>query len=239
VLKRKKLEYNETHKEINGTIYKLCTKHKELFPNEDEWKLMDNNNFYINKQNKKDGFHTWCKKCAIILSQTRYSKNLEQTRKYAKEWNQIPEVNKRNISIKKIWKENNKEKHITHMKSFRENNKEKLKQYTLKRKMNKDHKISKGEWETCKKYFNNACAYCGMTEENAKSIYNQNLHKEHVENDGKNDLSNCIPACRVCNSKKIAFKFEDWYNKDNPIFDEKRYEIIIKWLNEDYKEYKK
>jgi len=59
------------------------------------------------------------------------------------------------------------------------------------------------------------------------------LHKEHIDDNGKDDLSNCIPSCKSCNSSKWKFDFEDWYKKQK-FFTEERYNKIIKWLKEDY-----
>jgi hypothetical protein len=63
------------------------------------------------------------------------------------------------------------------------------------------------------------------------------FHKEHIDDDGANDLSNCVPSCKLCNSYKHQYIFDDWYNKNNPNFNQDRLNKIIKWLNEDYKLY--
>lgn len=68
-------------------------------------------------------------------------------------------------------------------------------------------------------------------------LKNIDLHKEHVDDSGANDLSNCIPSCQSCNSSKHIFDFETWYRKYEH-FNEKRLHKIIKWLVEDYKHYK-
>jgi hypothetical protein len=120
-------------------------------------------------------------------------------------------------------------------KEWEQNNKDKLRGYRMKRSEEKAHEISNDEWENCKMYFSNSCAYCGMSEEEHKKIQNQQLHKEHVDPDGENDLSNCIPACRPCNSGKHYSEFKDWYNEHNDKFSKVRFEKIHTWLNEDYK----
>ena len=123
------------------------------------------------------------------------------------------------------------------MTQYRQNNPDKIKQYNLHRKQNKKHKISKKEWESCKEYFNNSCAYCGISNEDAKKKYKNYLHKEHVDYNGANDLSNCVPACKSCNSLKWEYTLEDWYNKNNSRFTQERLDKIYKWLNKDYKNY--
>ena len=82
-----------------------------------------------------------------------------------------------------------------------------------------------------KEYFNNECAYCGLPLELHKEIVGQDLHKEHKDHNGANDLSNCVPACRLCNSTKHDKEFDDWYNKSNPNYTKSRYNKIIRWTN--------
>ena len=65
-------------------------------------------------------------------------------------------------------------------------------------------------------------------------LKNIDLHKEHVDHNGANDLSNCVPACQSCNSSKWEFDFNDWYCPNNPVFTQERYEKIVKWLEEDF-----
>lgn len=74
-----------------------------------------------------------------------------------------------------------------------------------------------------------------MTYEDHKETYNQDLHKEHVLNYGANDLSNCIPACKSCNSQKSDYEFDDWYNSDNERFTYDRLNKINSWLKNDFK----
>jgi 5-methylcytosine-specific restriction endonuclease McrA len=95
------------------------------------------------------------------------------------------------------------------------------------------------EWISCKQYFNYECAYCGMTEEKHKELYKQQLHKEHAFPNGANDLSNCIPACKSCNSLKSNYEFIDWYNQENERFSEERIHMINRWLENDYKQFKR
>lgn len=101
--------------------------------------------------------------------------------------------------------------------------------------MNKNHDITKKEWESCLKYFNHSCAYCGILNNEAKKKYNNYLHKEHVDHNGSNKIDNCVPACKSCNSKKWEFTLEEWYSEDNENFTYERLDKIKKWINEDYK----
>jgi len=123
--------------------------------------------------------------------------------------------------------------------NWRENNKDKLKQYRENRKV-KHHTISKDEWILCKEYFNNSCAYCGLSAENHYKKYAgeykfMDLHKEHVDDNGTNDISNCIPSCHACNSRKWSFDFYEWYSEGNENYSKERIEKILKWIKGDYK----
>jgi 5-methylcytosine-specific restriction endonuclease McrA len=124
------------------------------------------------------------------------------------------------------------------MRNYRQSpeNIEAIRSYTRERS-NKNHKITKIEWESCKKYFDNKSAYCGFDDQEHKKLYNQQLHKEHVIHNGENDLSNCVPSCKHCNSQKWEFTLEEWYNEGNPSYTKERYDKIIKWLKEDYKQF--
>lgn len=217
---RRKLKYNETHKLINGIDHKLCNKCCE-------WVECNESNFYKNKSNGVDGFHPYCKKCAINKTLEWEEKNPEKLK-----------INRKRTD------ENRKEKHklYRHISKergyqdwWRRNNSEKLKEYQRKRNKEKKHEINNEEWLSCKAYFEHKCAYCGITEKEHKSIHKQQLHKEHVKHGGSNKLDNCVPACKNCNSQKRDYEFLDWYNTNNPIFNQERIDKINKWLNKDYK----
>lgn len=141
------------------------------------------------------------------------------------------------IERSKEWWKNNKEYKAKYFKEYQNNNKDKIKAYQEKRQ-NKNHSISKKEWESCKQYFDNKCAYCGVTEQEAKKEQGQYFHKEHMIHDGSNGIENCVPACKSCNSSKHIYGLEDWY-KQQKYYTEERYNKIIKWVTEDYKYIKK
>lgn len=77
--------------------------------------------------------------------------------------------------------------------------------------MNKKHVISESECLSCKEYFNFKCAYCGISEEEVIKLYSNQLHKDYADHEGANDLSNCIPACKSCNSSKHDSELNKWY----------------------------
>lgn len=60
--------------------------------------------------------------------------------------------------------------------------------------------LSREQWENILEYFDHRCAYCGKSELEAGV-----LHREHVipaSRGGGLTLSNIVPACPTCNSKK-------------------------------------
>lgn len=164
-------------------------------------------------------------------------------------WDEYYEVqNKRKYANIEAWRAYHrahnhirKDLHTERLIRFYDNHPEKIKEYSDKHKQ-KEHKISKKEWLSCKLYFENMCAYCGLplsehyyTRKGIKKL--GDFHREHKDSEGANDLSNCIPACGSCNSSKHSSTFEEWYIPNNPIFSQDRLDIINKWLNEGYKEY--
>ena len=102
--------------------------------------------------------------------------------------------------------------------------------------------LSIEQWFYILKLFNNECAYCGLPLSKHYIRYKGetklgDFHKEHVDHEGANDLSNCIPSCKECNSSKSTKFLEDWYNENNLNFNQDRLNKIHKWINEDYKLY--
>lgn len=122
---------------------------------------------------------------------------------------------------------------------WQRNNPEKLREYANQRKQHKDHRISKDEWISCKEYFNNECAYCGLHISEHFNRYAGELkwtdfHKEHVDHDGSNTIDNCVPSCKLCNSEKHIYGFADWYTEGRRGYTFERKNKILKWLNDDY-----
>ena len=118
---------------------------------------------------------------------------------------------------------------------------DKVKANNQYRIMNKKHNISNEEWELCKQYFNHQCAYCGLNIEEHYIKFNGKIqlgdfHKEHFDHNGSNELDNCVPSCKECNSSKGDKEFEYWY-KIHPKFTYERLNKISKWLDKDYKKY--
>ncbi len=241
--KKKNLDYIEQqrkeklereHKMINGVDHKICNKHNIFFPNEDPWFPATLEYFYHNNKNKTDGLHPECKRCGVAKADQWIKDNPDKFKESYKRYMKTDN-----------WKAYKKENYIKSkdkMSEWRHNNPEKCKEYNIYKTLHKKHDITTKEWKACKEYFNNQCAYCGFPLEKhyhtyAKKLILFDFCKDHKDNNGSNDLSNCIPACKSCNSKKWEYPFEEWYNETNIVYNEERFDKIMKWLNEDYKLY--
>lgn len=168
---------------------------------------------------------SWCKKCKIASStEWQEAADVNRKREYYKRCDSSDRRKKVKRDFSKTQRENG------YLQEWRENNSGRLQSYRVNRGMHKQHEISETEWLECLDYFDDRCAYCGISEGEAYELYNQLLHKDHVEHNGANDITNCVPACKKCNSQKWEFELNEWYNSENPLYSKRRYNKIVKWL---------
>lgn len=211
----------------DGVIERLCSKCNI-------WKEESEDNFYLaNKSKPEKGFSGECRICSIERAKIIQKNNPERKKIYIKKDNVRPESKAR----RREWSQ--KARDNGYYSEYFVTNPEKLKDYN-KRRQHKKHNITEIQWKWCKEYFNNSCAYCGLHvsehfQKYAGELKLFDLHKEHVDDEGSNELSNCVPSCASCNSSKRANNLEEWYNRNNPIFNQDRLIKIYKWINEDYK----
>lgn len=179
-------------------------------------------------------YHTpRCKECtskrAFAWEKKNPEKILENRRRHDKREIRISqkrEVNKNRAESGKVLE-------------WQRNNKDKIKGYRLARDANKKHSIPEKEWKRCKEFFDYRCAYCGLDEIEHKKLYKQQLHKEHVIHDGRNDIKNCVPSCKSCNGSKHTKTLNGWYNTVNLNYSYERYMKIYQWIRFDCKNPKK
>lgn len=221
------------HKIINGVDYKFCNKHHIYFPDEYPWLPATLEYFYHNDKNKTDKLYPYCIECGKDSVRGWREENPEWYKDLNHKTNTNPsdktrEAYRKNGQTRRDngkyyeWLNDNPEKQATYIKNHRQ------------------HDITEDEWRLCKKYFGDTCAYCGLPIEKhiAKrkdKYFIMDLHREHVDDDGYNDLRNCVPACRDCNSAKHDFIMIDWFSKQ-AFYNKDRYNKIIKWITEDYKQ---
>lgn len=217
-----RLKYEESHKLIEGKLYKKCNKCGE-------WLLCTLDYFYKSNGKTKDGLFPYCKNCNKKKALDWQYSNYDHWKEIVSMRDATPQKKEKTRELSRLQRENG------YFKEYQKANADKMRYYSTQRHQSKEHNIKEKEWEACKEYFNNSCAYCGISEKDAKVQQNQNLHREHVNHKGANDVSNCVPSCKSCNSKKWEFELEEWYNKENPIFKKERLDKIYKWISEDYK----
>jgi hypothetical protein len=201
-----------------------------------EWKEETINNYYmVNKSKPELGYTPACRICLTDKSIERRHVNVEKTRKDDLRY-YYDHKDKCFVRMKR-YKTGNKEKVDEDYKAWTKRNPDKLREYNLK---HRNHDISNKEWDVCLQVFGNKCAYCGLSQEkhivkrNGKYII-MNFHKEHVDDEGYNDIRNAVPACLSCNSSKHQHNMEEWFRKQK-FFDEERLNKIIWWITEGYKE---
>lgn len=228
-------KYEDYHKIINDILYKKCSYHFELFPDEDFWFPATTEYYYKNDKNSKDGLASECKKCTKKKVAIWQKDNPETYKEHRKKIRDNPKVKDDTRRHNKDRRDNGK------YYEWMANNPDKALKY-MKDRQHKNHRITKKEWKECKSYFNNQCAYCGFPEKDHYRMYRgelrkEDLHKEHVDHEGSNDLSNCVPACQSCNDQKWKFHLDYWYNEENTNYIKERYDKIIKWIEEDHEQY--
>ena len=228
---KKSSKFFENIRENNGIRERRCTVCGE-------WKPETIDYYYMcNKSKPEKGFQAACKICSIKDSVAYQKENREQayeghrryrrTKKYL-DWGKKHAQEQRDSGYRKLWEQSETGRLCLMISN--------------KKRQEKKHTINNIEWKNCKEYFNNSCAYCGLPIEkhfakrNGK-IINMDLHKEHVIDEGKNDLRNCIPACEECNGEKFTKTLNEWYNINNPKYSKERYLKIYYWLRYDHKKY--
>lgn len=205
----------------------ICNKEKSLDKYHSRLK-------YSRRKNEEYIYYLpYCKTCNKNKAMQWCKDNPEKRRISKSKYDKKPHVQE----MKRRW--NRKNIDSGRFLKWQQENKHKIKEYHQQRYIHKKHEISEDQWIQCKNYFNDSCAYCGIhisehyVRYKSKMILTD-LHKEHVDHDGANDLSNCVPACKLCNSSKYNFVLEDWYNENNLNFTMERLTKIHKWLNIDY-----
>lgn len=237
--KRKQNKYNSTHKMINGIDHKLCDKHHIFFPEESPWVPSTTEYFYYNDKNTLDYLHPECKRCGIEKGKQWVKDNKEKHRDRARisykenKWD-IKGVMRKSAKNRR---ENGKYLNWQRTKSGKESS---IK--AREKRKPKEHIMYDIEWDNLKKYFDNKCCYCGLPIEKhyikrLGVIKQGDFHRDHVIDDGRNDLKNALPSCEVCNSEKHTKTLNEFYNLSNPNYTREKYLKIVQWLRYDYKEY--
>lgn len=226
VKRKSRVHYEENHKIINDVEHKLCSVCEEWLP-------MNEDNYYKNNSNAIDGFNPYCKQCTKDRAWKWQKDNWDNKMlAHFKRENAKPEKKKRVKELNRIRRENGEYRKWQRSERGRKSSKR-----AQEKRKSKKHNITPKEWEDCKTYFNQECAYCGMNDSLHKEVYKQQLHKEHVIADGRNDLKNCVPSCRTCNSEKNVQTVNQFYNPSNSSYTRERYLKIVEWIRYDVKRF--
>jgi len=220
-------QYKENHRvNEDGVIERRCTACKD-------WKEENFENFYcVNKKVKVLRFTPECKICATARTKANTEKNHDNVLANVYKWQD--ENKERTLTRWHNYNLKNRDKQKAYTADYQKSNPEKMTRYAKK---HRNHDITDKEWDSNQKAFDYKCAYCGMSLAEHKVTYKQTFHKEHVDDDGYNDIRNCVPSCQSCNSTKgnktIDELFQLGFIKN---FSKVKYNKIVWWITEGYKD---
>ncbi|WP_353986594.1 HNH endonuclease [Lactiplantibacillus plantarum] len=84
--------------------------------------------------------------------------------------------------------------------------------------------LTASQWTMCKSYFQQCCAYCGNQVKLTKD------HLKPLENGGRLEVLNVIPACQSCNSSKKDHEWLSWF-ENQPFYDPERAQKIADYTS--------
>lgn len=231
---KKSAKFFEGIRDNNGVTEKLCRQCNEWKPFIDEYW------YYKNKSKPEKGFQSECIICSIKRSSKTQFKNHEHVLQYQKDYAKNNSEWKSDYN-RRYMIEHRDEK-LDYFADYRQTDafKESSLKSRLNRELHKVHEITKSEWVNCKSYFNNCCAYCGKPiKENLVmrkgKLTQYDFCKDHAENNGANDITNCVPACFDCNTKKNTLEMLEFMEINNINFN--NLDKILQWLSEDCYKY--
>lgn len=169
-------------------MYRACRKCNNL-------KILEEN-FYKNK-NVPSGYVFQCIECVKENTHKYYQKNKSIIFKKNKEYKS---KNKdRYNEISRIWAKNNPQKRRLARKKWKAKNRHLVNHYEKARQARlsgAEGGHSYKEWEELLKKHQGKCFYCATTEKITKD------HVIPVSKGGSDNITNIVPACVSCNSKK-------------------------------------
>ena len=182
-------------------------------------------NFSRDKRNS-DGFSNRCKPCSAEYMKKYYAMNSEKFKEKARVRREVTH-REEILENKKVWWKENRDEGIERLRkrylenkdyyrqagyTWRKNNidkaRESQRRVEQRRRARKNGLLTdytEEQWDHCKKFFNNKCAYCGDT---------SNIHQDHfvpLSKGGAYTASNVLPACQKCNCSKGNKNFHEWF----------------------------
>lgn len=236
IIKKQNKKYKEYNKEENGINYRKCQ-------DCEKWFELNDQNFNIQPKTK-GGFSKRCSGCQTKYNHEYYMSTRDIQIANAAKWQKENYARHRELHKKYERTEKHKEyrkrnhedmKNKGWFNNWYKNHPDRAKEY---RKNHRNHDITNNEWISCQEFFNYTCAYCNKTLNEQYEQNGQQFHKEHVDDNGYNDVRNCVPACSNCNSVKQNRTIDELIN-NNIItnFTNENYDKIKLWCEEKYKEY--
>lgn len=188
---------------------KICTSCQGRFPATFE---------YFEKNSKRAcGLNTRCKRCKNSKQLIWQSNHRDKCHLYSNQWYQ--KNAKRHMENHLKWNKEHPEKPTIYHETWAKNNKTHLRNYAKKRReefpeLNQQamtirrarkanapiNDFTHAQWTALQVAFDHRCAYCGKR---AKGHLTQD-HVQPLSKGGSHTLSNIVPACKSCNSRKHA-----------------------------------
>lgn len=172
----------------------------------------------------KNGHYPICKSCVSIEGRKR--NNTDRMREYKREWARKNTENAKKYYLAnseiikakvKKWRNENRERHNAWNRQWSANNKEHERLKTLRYRQKNPgmhmaqqqrrramksgapiNDFTRAQWVAMQILCDHRCAYCGKRR---KGKLTQD-HIQPLSNGGSHTLSNIVPACRNCNSRK-------------------------------------
>ncbi len=197
------------HKSVDSVEYKRCSKCQEWLPLS---AFNRNHTASDGMENKK------------LYRDARYSNNLDYCRQLGRDnyfrnkdhrmrYNQLEETRERDRQDSRQYYQQHTVECLARVKKYQEDNPDKVSMYHKKasalRRASKrvGDKITNEEWHNLCEEVNYCCVYCG------KNFTFTELTMDHLlplSRGGQHTLSNILPACRSCNSKKGTKTFAEY-----------------------------
>ena len=194
---------------------------KKKCPTCGEWKPANNEHFTI-KNDRWDKLNPQCKSCQKIYAiKNKGSIQRRGRERYIQKKEHITALNLE-------WQKNNRERvyEINNKSRRTENGRKTRCRLQQKRDALKNSLIcdfTSEQWQATMEHFESKCAYCGKA---------KRLTQDHfipLKKGGGYTVSNIIPACLNCNSKKNSFDFSEWYPRQ-PFYSAEREYRILKFI---------
>lgn len=236
IIKRQNKKYKDFNKEENGIKYRKCQ-------DCGQWFELNEQNFNIQPKTK-GGFSRRCISCLEIYNHKYYMDTRDKQIAQASQWQK--DNYKRHRELHKRYERSEKHKEYRKrnhedmknkgwFKNWYNSHPDKSKEYCSN---HRNHDITSNEWMACQEFFNYQCAYCGKSLDEQYEQNGHQFHKEHVDNEGYNDIRNCVPACTQCNSTKNIKSLNELLTNNIIVeFTEDKLSKITFWCTEEYKKY--